>query len=189
MTLWNLKNSNKELNSLYAVLVRHPESVENMCQAKEIEKIMLDRYETYHNIKITKTTFSCMKVDVITNLAFIKDIINSAKETSNASELIHFLQKNKLELEKISNAINVERQQIVLNEAEKTETGEIETKTRKTKCREEKIMLEFYKSYTEISLFVDADRDNLIKLIDNIKDAVVRYQANSVIHFIYEFSE
>ncbi|GIM61301.1 hypothetical protein CAPN008_13510 [Capnocytophaga canis] len=44
--------SNKELDSLYAVLVRHPESAENMRQAKEIEKIMLDRYETYHNIKI-----------------------------------------------------------------------------------------------------------------------------------------
>lgn len=194
--------SNKELDSLYAVLVRHPESVENMRQVKEIEKIMLDRYETCHNIKITKRTFSCMKADVLTNLTFIDSIINSAKETSNASELIHFLQKNKLELKKISNAINVERQQIVLNEAEKTETGKVKTEMRKTGSGEERefivykdpkrverMMLEFYKSCMDISLFVDADRDNLIKLIDNIKDAVVRYQANSVIHFIYEFSE
>lgn len=194
--------SNKELDSLYAVLVRHPESVENMRQAKEIEKIMLDRYETCHNIKITKRTFSCMKADVLTNLTFINDIINRTKETSNVNELICFLQKNKLELEKISNAINVERQQIVLNEAEKTESGEVKTEMRKTKDggekefivykdpkRVEKAMLEFYKSCMDISLFVDADRDNLIKLIDNIKDAVVRYQANSVIHFIYEFSE
>lgn len=44
--------SNKELDSLYAVLVRHPESVENMRQAKGIEKIMLDRYE----IIATETT-------------------------------------------------------------------------------------------------------------------------------------
>lgn len=46
--------SNKELDALYSVLVRNSESDENMRLAKEIEIIMLDRYDTYTNIKENK---------------------------------------------------------------------------------------------------------------------------------------